>query len=484
MNVAVIFDNFGPYHLARLEAAAPVTELLAVEVAASSAEYAWNREAQSAKRKAQSAEGRAARSMLHAPCSTRREWQSVTLLERGTSREVSSGELAGRLNRVLDDFRPQAVFVPGWSGKAAFAALSWCVRNHVPAVAMSESTERDEPRSAWREAVKRRIVGLYSAALVGGRPHKDYMVKLGMPAERIFLGYDAVDNGYFADKAAEDRSQKSEVRTYSTSSGLRPPSPRSGEGSLPENYFLASARFIEKKNLPRLLQAYALYREKAESRKQKAGSGERGAGSGNENAENLKPEMLESENEKTEDRRQKTEVRPPASDFWQLVLLGDGPLKSDLCRLISELELQHCVHLPGFQQYPDLPAYYAHASVFIHASTTEQWGLVVNEAMASSLPVLVSNHCGCAADLVQEGVNGFTFDPYSVEQLAQLMLRAWSMEQAKREELGAKSREIISNWGPGRFANGLKAAAECALRVGPAKPTLLQRMILRALLWK
>ena len=48
---------------------------------------------------------------------------------------------------------------------------------------------------------------------------------------------------------------------------------------------------------------------------------------------------------------------------------------------------------------------------------------MVNEAMASGLPVLVSNRCGCAQDLVQEGVNGFTFDPYNVEQLAQLMLK-------------------------------------------------------------
>jgi glycosyltransferase involved in cell wall biosynthesis len=47
----------------------------------------------------------------------------------------------------------------------------------------------------------------------------------------------------------------------------------------------------------------------------------------------------------------------------------------------------------------------------VHASTTEQWGLVVNEAMAAGLPVLVSDRCGCAPDLVEVGVNGFTFDP-------------------------------------------------------------------------
>ena len=118
-----------------------------------------------------------------------------------------------------------------------------------------------------------------------------------------------------------------------------------------------------------------------------------------------------------------SELCPPPSAPWSLVLLGDGPLKSDLCRLISDLRLDACVHLPGFKQYHELPVYYGLASAFVHASTTEQWGLVVNEAMASGLPVLVSNRCGCAQDLVKEGVNGFTFDPCNVEQLAQLMLK-------------------------------------------------------------
>jgi hypothetical protein len=48
--------------------------------------------------------------------------------------------------------------------------------------------------------------------------------------------------------------------------------------------------------------------------------------------------------------------------------------------------------------------------------------------------------------------------------------------------MGAASREIISNWGPERFASGLKQAVECALKAGPVKPSLLQRLLLKALL--
>jgi len=463
MKVAVLFDNFGPYHLARLRAAALVTDLLAVEVAASSAEYAWKHLGENAETlKPEILKSGNNFSMSACQYVSISAFKTATLLERGTSRQVSSHELAARLNRVLDVFQPQVVFIPGWSSKAAFAALRWCARNKTPVVAMSESTEWDDTRSAWREAVKRRIVGLCSAAIVGGTPHRDYMAKLGMPVERIFLGYDAVDNGYFKENAEKLKTEilKKEIRK---------------KYGLPENYFLASARFVEKKNLPRLLQAYARYRElaaKAENRKQKA--------------ENTSPQP------------------PPQSGEgetpWNLVLLGDGALRETLNFQLSTLNLHGHVQMPGFKQYPELPAYYGCANAFIHASTTEQWGLVVNEAMASGLPVLVSNRCGCAWDLVQDGVNGFTFDPYNIEEMANAMMQVWSMEYGaaargqttddggrKAEngntsttlaEMGDASRQIIADWGTECFSGGLNAAAGKALEVGPIKPTTLQRVIL------
>jgi glycosyltransferase involved in cell wall biosynthesis len=142
------------------------------------------------------------------------------------------------------------------------------------------------------------------------------------------------------------------------------------------------------------------------------------------------------------------------------------------------------VLLPGFKQYPDLPAYYGLASAFIHASTTEQWGLVVNEAMASGLPVLVSNRCGCAQDLVREGVNGFTFDPYNVEEMANVMLRLTETPKHRLTEMGDASRQLISAWGPERFARGLHDAAETALKNPPPIATVYDRLLLMALIYK
>jgi glycosyltransferase involved in cell wall biosynthesis len=286
-------------------------------------------------------------------------------------------------------------------------------------VVMSESTAWDEPRFRWKEWIKRRLVALYSSALVGGQSHRDYLIKLGLLGERIFLGYDAVDNIYFSDQCAAISSRREEVRQ---------------QYGLPPAYFLASARFVEKKNLPRLLQAYARYRAQCQT------------------------------------------VTP-----WSLVVLGDGNLRRDLELQLDTLNLRDYVQMPGFKQYADLPAYYALASAFIHPSTVEPWGLVVNEAMACGLPVLVSNQCGCAPELVRDGVNGFTFNPLDVEEIAQKMLRLTN-SPALLPALGQASREIIAQWSPQRFADGLTQALALASSTPFPRPGWSGHLLLRILL--
>jgi 1,2-diacylglycerol 3-alpha-glucosyltransferase len=391
ISVAIIFDNFGPYHIARLEAASIVYDLLAIEVAGASATYAWENDSSAGK------------------------FRRTTLIERATSGDVGRAELCRRLEHALGEFKPGVVVVPGWASPAAWGAMSWCLRRRVPMVCMSESTEWDEPRVAWKEWIKSKLVGLFSSALVGGKRHGDYLEKLGMPADRLAFGYDAVDNRYFNEMAAETLSQSEKIRS---------------KYRLPQNYFLASARFVEKKNLPRLLDAYSLYRKSC-----------------------------------------------PAVP-WSLVLLGDGHLRSELESKVESLVLRDRVIMPGFKQIAELPSYYAFAGAFIHPSTVEPWGLVVNEAMASGLPVLVSNRCGCAPELVHEGVNGFTFDPFKVEEMAEQM-RQISSTEFPRADFGKASWGIVAQWGPEKFANGLSQAIEKAMAGTVATPNLIER----ALLW-
>jgi glycosyltransferase involved in cell wall biosynthesis len=396
MKLAILFDNFGPYHIARLRAAAQRFNLLGVEVAHRSTEYAWK-----------------------SPWTPAEEFKQVTLFSRDTIFENAAPKFSSLLNRELSSFGPDAVAIPGWSGWAAFAALYWCLRNATPAIVMSESSAQDKTRNGLKERIKCRYLSYCSAALVGGRKHAEYLRILGLPSDCIFLGYDAVDNTHFRLKAEKIRDQKRKGR------------PKAG---LPEHFFLASARFVEKKNLPRLLEAYARYRVLAKS------------------------------------------------EAWDLVLLGDGPLRTQLSSRLSALGLNACVHLPGFKQYEELPDYYGSALAFVHASTTEQWGLVVNEAMATGLPVLISNRCGCTPELVQEGVNGFTFDPWDVELIAQLMFQLSTLEIETLAKMGEASCRISTDWGLQRFVSGLTAATERALQIGPKRASRLDHFLLRALM--
>jgi 1,2-diacylglycerol 3-alpha-glucosyltransferase len=88
---------------------------------------------------------------------------------------------------------------------------------------------------------------------------------------------------------------------------------------------------------------------------------------------------------------------------------------------------------------------------------------VVNEAMAAGLPVIVSERCGCAPDLVSDSVNGFAFDPYDVEELSGLLQRVAAMTDAQRQAMGRAAQRVIADWGPERFAAGLMQAADVAL---------------------
>jgi 1,2-diacylglycerol 3-alpha-glucosyltransferase len=397
--IAVVFHHIGPYHHARLNAAADRLSVTGIEWSAKGYD-AWGAAATPAR------------------------YHKVSLFPEATIHCPGNAKLKQAFWAALEQARPDVVAVNGWSNFGSLIAANCCLRRRIPMVVMSESSRQDEPRTWWKEAIKRRIVGLYSTALVGGQRHVEYLAELGMPRERIFTGYDVVDNHYFRQKAEEIRSQRSEVRQ---------------KYALPENYFLASARFVEKKNLPTLIRAYAEYRQRSEVR----------------------------------DR--KSDISHQHSP-WDLVVLGDGPLKTDLCRLISDLRLNEHVHLPGFKPHDELPVYYALANALVHASTTEQWGLVVNEAKASGLPVIVSNRCGCAPELVSG--NGFTFDPTSEGELTARLLEMASLSDEERKRLGDNSYRIAANFAPERFGEGLERAASVAMGVPQKRFGVMDRALL------
>lgn len=441
MRLLLHFARFGPYHHARLRALAELLgpegwEVTGLETASTDITYAWDE--------------------VRSPETSAGPLVPVrTVFPGRVYEEISRFEYRRGLIPVLEALAPDAVAVAGWGTVDARSTLRWCRKKGVKAIIMSETREVDGHRVWWKEKVKSLIMRKAHGAVVGGRSHRDYLIKLGIPAERIRLGYNVVDNAYFATEAVRWRSaagggdalggERSEVGGEKAGSRVPP-------------YFLASNRFIDRKNLVRLIEAYALYCQSF-----------------------------------TADRQPPTADGPPSTAHqpWSLCLLGDGPLRERLIARCHELGLNiiesapwefqvdafaetpdhpptadrplpsakggtPTVFFPGFRQIGELPHFYATAGAFIHPALEEPWGLVINEAMASGLPVLSGSNVGAAAELIEAGCNGWTFDAWDCAEIAAALRRLSDLDETQRRDMGLASREILERKVPtAAFGTGM-----------------------------
>jgi glycosyltransferase involved in cell wall biosynthesis len=104
----------------------------------------------------------------------------------------------------------------------------------------------------------------------------------------------------------------------------------------------------------------------------------------------------------------------------------------------------------------------------------------VNEAAASGLPLIISDRCGCAPELVQQDVNGFTFDPYEEGELTQRLTAISSLPESRLVEMGEASARIVRSMGPAQFAEGMEKAVRLALS-RDRNTSIMNRFIAKAL---
>ncbi len=135
-----------------------------------------------------------------------------------------------------------------------------------------------------------------------------------------------------------------------------------------------------------------------------------------------------------------------SNESWELVLIGGGILKNELEQYIA-LKAKNNIKLLNGIPWNKLPKIYATASVFVLPSISEPWGLVVNEAMLCEMPILVSNHCGCVEDLVEEGKNGYSFNPFDLNELSSKM-NLMINEPQRIKAFGKRSYQIIQKYTP------------------------------------
>jgi glycosyltransferase involved in cell wall biosynthesis len=358
--LAVIWTNFGPYHMARIQAMKPFFDVKAIELASDQRLYRW--------------------------------WRGepddvVHTLTSGDWEDQNRLLVALKLWRRLNLLRPRVILVPGYASLPALCAAVWGRTHAAKTILMSESNVDDRPRQFLAEGLKRILVTLlFSGGIVGGKRAASYLQRLGMPAHRIARAYDVVDNDYFSSRAAQFRREAND----------------SGKG-IPSPYFLFVGRLAPEKNVSTLLQAFGEYRE--------------------------------------------------SGGTWSLVIVGDGPLRSALHEQVRALLRSGAVVFTGLKNVHELPQLYAFAGCFVLPSLSEPWGLVVNEAMASGLPVIVSSRCGCVDDLVDDGSNGFIVDSESVSSIAAALARMSKLSLEERAKMAERSQAIIEDYSPERWAS-------------------------------
>jgi glycosyltransferase involved in cell wall biosynthesis len=134
-----------------------------------------------------------------------------------------------------------------------------------------------------------------------------------------------------------------------------------------------------------------------------------------------------------------------------LRLVGYGPQENELKSLVARLNLQGQVEFCGPKTQEELRAVFAEGDALILPSTTEPWGLTILEAMCAGLPVIASDHCGCAKDVVLPS-NGWQFEAHSLASLCEALKQFQNADIAVLAAMGSAGRAIGVEYNPDNSA--------------------------------
>jgi glycosyltransferase involved in cell wall biosynthesis len=290
-----------------------------------------------------------------------------------------------------------AVWLHGWNGRARIGALASRRRLGVPILMRGENNDLSMPDGIGLRGLAKRLFMKWLLArcdrfLCVGSDNRAYYRHRGVGDERLFLMPYAVDNLHFRSLADQAEGQTASLRRDLDIAEGRP-------------VVLFAGKLQERKHPQVLLEAFA--------------------------------------------RLDRAALGDPV-----LLLVGDGEERAVL--EAKAASLGGSVRLLGFRNQSELPAFYRLADVFVLASSREPWGLAVNEAMNAGTAVIVSEECGCAADLVtpQTGRVVPAGDPASLAACLGEMLG----DRAACAAMGRAARDKVAEWDFEADVAGLKAA--------------------------
>jgi len=310
---------------------------------------------------------------------------------------VSGKEASSALWQQLEKINPDVVLAGAIAFPSGATAVHWCKSRGKQVVIFDNARLQDVPRSWLVNYIKRSVYRNVDAVISPAPSQAAAFEHWGVARERIFFGLNVIDNEWFSLRVEKYRHNLSQVRK---------------ELKLPKQFILGVGRLVDKKNWLTMLEAFTRI--------------------------NLT------------DLNQK----------WFFVLIGEGPNKDLIETYCIDKQIKNVV-IRKFASQETLCKYYACASALILPSKFgETWGLVINEAMASGLPVLSSDQCGCLESLVKDGKNGYVFAPDNSSEMQHALQRFMNLDDAKRNAMGTRSKDIISNWSLNRFSQAALAAIE------------------------
>jgi glycosyltransferase involved in cell wall biosynthesis len=302
------------------------------------------------------------------------------------------------ISRALGQARPDVAVVSGWSTFASQAAIAWCRARGIPYLLVVESHDAG-PRRGWRRRVKGTVVPRVVRGSAGA-------LVTGTLARQSMVARGAAPERVriFANTIDVEEFGERSARLADRRSALR-----EALGAGPDDVVVLSvARLAPEKGLDVLIHAVA---EAGDAR------------------------LL-------------------------LVLAGNGPERERLEDLAAVIGTR--LVLAGDREWEEIVELYVAADAFALLSEREPWAVVVNEAAACGLPLVLSDRVGAAHDLLHDGENGFLVEAGDVDVAADA-LRRLAADPALRAVQGAKSRELAKDWGYGPSVAGFVAAVREAV---------------------
>ena len=289
------------------------------------------------------------------------------------------------------------VVIAGWAVFAAQAAILWCRFHRVPYVLNAENHFR-EPRPAWVRRLKGlvlpHLIPQAAGMLVSGTLAREHALYYGARPDRVIVFPNTPDIPQFAVRADDLRPGRDATRAEL---GI----------DAADVVVLQVGRLIPVKGLDVLVSAVGL-------------------------AQRESPVRI------------------------RLLLAGEGPERGNLEVLAARAGVS--LTLAGEVEGDELIALYVAADIFTLLSRRETWGIVVNEAMASGLPLVLSSAVGAAGDLLHEGDNGFLVEAGNAPAAA-AALSALAGDPSRRDAFGRGSRALVADWG---FAKSLDDFSQLA----------------------